>query len=144
ALMLAFTLLNLLSVRSWGESEYWFASIKVAAIVLFLCVGLAFISHAWPGVHGGIANLTAHGGFMPHGIGPVLTGAVAATGFYFCGGLGAGGRGGGGGSRGGRGARHAIGDFPRAHLLRGLDFRGRGDTAVGQSGDAATLCQFAA
>jgi GABA permease len=83
ALMLAFTLLNLLSVRSWGESEYWFASIKVAAIVLFLCVGLAFISHAWPGVHGGIANLTAHGGFMPHGIGPVLTGAVAATGFYF-------------------------------------------------------------
>src|SRR4029077_741074 len=30
ALMLAFTLLNLLSVRSWGESEYWFASIKVA------------------------------------------------------------------------------------------------------------------
>ena len=28
-------------------------------------------------------NLTAHGGFLPNGIGPVLTGAVAATGFYF-------------------------------------------------------------
>src|SRR4029077_2112365 len=83
ALMLAYTLLKLLTVCSWCGSEYWFASIKVAAIVLFLCVGLAFISHAWPGVHGGIANLTAHGGFMPPGMGPVLTGAVAATGFYF-------------------------------------------------------------
>ena len=30
-----------------------------------------------------IANLTAHGGFAPNGLLPVLTGAVAATGFYF-------------------------------------------------------------
>lgn len=82
-LMVSFSLLNLLSVRSWGESEYWFASIKVAAIVVFLCVGLAFILGLWPGASGGIANLTSHGGFMPNGIGPVLTGAVAATGFYF-------------------------------------------------------------
>ncbi len=82
-LMVTFSLLNLLSVRSWGESEYWFASIKVAAIVVFLCVGLAFILGLWPGASGGLANLTSHGGFMPNGIGPVLTGAVAATGFYF-------------------------------------------------------------
>ncbi len=82
-LMLTFSLLNLLSVRSWGESEYWFASIKVAAIVVFLCVGLAYILGFWPGASGGISNLTRHGGFMPNGIGPVLTGAVAATGFYF-------------------------------------------------------------
>src|SRR5580704_10836958 len=83
ALVVAFTLLNLLSVRSWGEAEYWFASIKVAAIVVFLCLGLAFIVGAWPGGGGGLSHLTAHGGFMPNGIGPVLTGAVAATGFYF-------------------------------------------------------------
>ncbi len=82
-LMVSFSLLNLLSVRSWGESEYWFASIKVAAIVVFLCVGLAFILGLWPGAGGGLANLTSHGGFMPNGIGRVLTGAVAATGFYF-------------------------------------------------------------
>ena len=82
-LVVCFSLLNLLSVRSWGESEYWFASIKVAAIVVFLCVGLAYILGLWPGAGGGIANLTSHGGFMPNGIGPVLTGAVAATGFYF-------------------------------------------------------------
>src|SRR5277367_3963585 len=83
ALVLAFTFLNLLSVRSWGEAEYWFASIKVAAIVVFLCLGVAFILGAWPGGGGGLKHLTAHGGFMPNGIGPVLTGAVAATGFYF-------------------------------------------------------------
>ena len=83
ALVVAFTLLNLLSVRSWGEAEYWFASIKVAAIVVFLCLGAVFILGAWPGGGGGFGHLTAHGGFMPNGIGPVLTGAVAATGFYF-------------------------------------------------------------
>jgi len=82
-LVLSFTLLNLLSVRSWGEAEYWFASIKVAAISVFLCVGVAFIAGAWPGAGAGLANLTSHGGFMPKGIIPVLTGAVAATGFYF-------------------------------------------------------------
>jgi GABA permease len=83
ALVLIFTVLNLLSVRSWGEVEYWFASIKVAAIVVFLAVGVACILGAWPGFAGGFGNLTAHGGFMPNGLGPVLTGAVAATGFYF-------------------------------------------------------------
>jgi GABA permease len=83
ALMTLFTLLNLLSVRSWGEAEYWFASIKVAAIVVFLAIGVAFIAGVWPGGGGGLANLTGHGGFMPNGLAPVLTGAVAATGFYF-------------------------------------------------------------
>ena len=82
-LVLTFTILNLLSVRSWGEVEYWFASIKVAAIVVFLLVGGACILGLWPGFNAGLANLTAHGGFMPRGIGPVLSGAVAATGFYF-------------------------------------------------------------
>ncbi len=82
-LMAIFTALNLLSVRSWGETEYWFASIKVVAITLFLVIGVVVVAGFWPGVPGGFANLTAHGGFMPNGVGPVLTGAVAATGFYF-------------------------------------------------------------
>ncbi len=70
-------------MRSWGEVEYWFASIKVAAIVAFLLVGAICILGLWPRFEGGLAPLTSHGGFMPNGIGPVLTGAVAATGFYF-------------------------------------------------------------
>jgi GABA permease len=83
ALMTVFTIVNLLSVRSYGEAEFWFASIKVAAIVAFLCAGALFALGAWPGALGGVSHLTAHGGFMPNGIVPVLTGAVAATGFYF-------------------------------------------------------------
>ena len=82
-LMLLFTLLNLLSVRSWGEAEYWFASIKVSAITVFLVVGAACVAGLWPHHVAGLGNLTSHGGFTPNGWGPVLAGAVAATGFYF-------------------------------------------------------------
>jgi GABA permease len=83
ALMALFTVVNLLSVRSYGEAEFWFASIKVAAIVAFLVAGALFVFGGWPGAHAGLPHLTADGGFMPNGIVPVLTGAVAATGFYF-------------------------------------------------------------
>jgi GABA permease len=83
ALLLSLTLTNLISVRSFGEFEFWFASIKVAAIGVFLVLAGAYVLGLWPGVAGSVANLTAHGGFAPNGILPVLTGAVAATGFYF-------------------------------------------------------------
>jgi GABA permease len=83
ALMTLFTIVNLLSVRSYGEAEFWFASIKVAAIIVFLGAGVLFALGLWPGAHAGLPHLTSHGGFMPRGIVPVLTGAVAATGFYF-------------------------------------------------------------
>ncbi|MDP9476709.1 MAG: amino acid permease [Actinomycetota bacterium] len=83
ALMVTFTITNLLSVRNYGEFEFWFASIKVAAIVVFLLLGTVYVLGLWPGGGGGFANLAAHGGFAPNGIGVILTGAVAATGFYF-------------------------------------------------------------
>src|SRR5580704_4520660 len=82
-LVALFTVVNLLSVRSYGEAEFWFASIKVVAIVLFLGAGAIFVFGFWPGASGGARHLTMHGGFMPNGLVPVLTGAVAATGFYF-------------------------------------------------------------
>jgi GABA permease len=81
--MLVLTLTNLISVRSFGEFEFWFASIKVAAIVVFLVLAGVYVLGLWPGVAPSVANLTAHGGFAPKGILPILTGAVAATGFYF-------------------------------------------------------------
>ena len=83
ALLLLLTLTNLISVRSFGEFEFWFASIKVAAIVAFLAAAGAYVLGLWPGAVAGVANLTVHGGFAPNGILPILTGAVAATGFYF-------------------------------------------------------------
>jgi GABA permease len=83
ALLLSLTITNLISVRSFGEFEFWFASIKVAAIVVFLILAGTYVLGLWPGVAPSVANLTAHGGFAPNGLLPILTGAVAATGFYF-------------------------------------------------------------
>ena len=83
ALLVSLTVTNLISVRVFGEFEFWFASIKVAAIAVFLLLASLYVLGLWPGVPLNLANLTAHGGFAPNGILPVLTGAVAATGFYF-------------------------------------------------------------
>jgi amino acid transporter, AAT family len=59
--------LNSMRVNRLGEFEYWFAMIKVAAIIAFIVVGLALIFG--DGSHGatGWANLTQHGGFFPAG-----------------------------------------------------------------------------
>jgi GABA permease len=82
-LLLIMTGTNLRSVRTYGEFEFWFASIKVGAIVVFLVVGALYVLGLWFGTGPHLANLTAHGGFAPRGILPIFTGAVAATGFYF-------------------------------------------------------------
>ncbi len=61
------------SVKSYGEFEFWFAAIKVAAIVVFLLLGTAVIVGLFPGTPSpGLSNLTANGGFAPHGLGPVV------------------------------------------------------------------------
>ncbi|WJF90453.1 amino acid permease [Paraburkholderia bonniea] len=86
ALLVLLTATNLFSVGSYGEFEFWFASIKVAAIIVFLFLGGLYILGLWPAsMHTTqvLPTLLAHGGLMPNGIGPVLSGAVAATGFYF-------------------------------------------------------------
>ena len=82
-LLLTLTATNLRSVRAYGEFEFWLASIKVAAIVGFLVVGSLYVAGLWFGTGPHLANLTAQGGFAPRGVLPILTGAVAATGFYF-------------------------------------------------------------
>ncbi|HEY1427765.1 MAG TPA: amino acid permease [Caulobacteraceae bacterium] len=82
-LLLVMTGANLRSVRAYGEFEFWLASIKVGAIVIFLAIGTLYVAGLWFGTGPHVANLTAHGGFAPRGVLPILTGAVAATGFYF-------------------------------------------------------------
>jgi GABA permease len=66
-LMSAMTATNLFSVSSFGEFEFWFAGIKVAAIIAFLAFGVAYVFGLWPGRSMDFSNLTAHGGFLPHG-----------------------------------------------------------------------------
>src|ERR1700691_3753898 len=55
------------SVGSFGSFEYWFAMIKVVAIVLFIVIGLALLAGFGPVPAIGFANFTAHGGFLPTG-----------------------------------------------------------------------------
>src|SRR5271156_1910991 len=59
ALMLSLSLTNLVSVKSYGEFEFWFASIKVAAIIVFLLLAGVYVLGLWPGVPLHLANLTA-------------------------------------------------------------------------------------
>src|SRR3954447_2355768 len=61
-LMLLMTATNLFSVSSFGEFEFWFAGVKVAAICLFLVLGSLFVLGLWPGQDLDFSNLTAHGG----------------------------------------------------------------------------------
>jgi GABA permease len=71
-LMVALTLTNLASVRAYGEFEFWFASIKVAAIAAFIIVAAGYVLF---GGHGA-EQLTAHGGFTPKGGVTILSGVV--------------------------------------------------------------------
>ncbi|MEU0886184.1 amino acid permease [Lentzea sp. NPDC005914] len=83
-LMVVLTLTNLYSVRSYGEFEFWFASIKVAAISVFLIIGLAAIAGLLPGVEApGLSNLTGHGGFLPNGASPVFAAMLVVVFSFF-------------------------------------------------------------
>ncbi|USX52571.1 amino acid permease [Lentzea sp. HUAS12] len=73
--MSALTAVNLVNVRSFGEFEFWFAGLKVAAIVLFLLLGLAAI--AGIGFDSpGTANLED---FLPNGWGGVVAGFMVTV-----------------------------------------------------------------
>ena len=75
-LMMLMTATNLFSVGSFGEFEFWFAGIKVAAIVVFLVLGALFVLGAWPDKGLDFSNLTAHDGFFPLGVGAIFSAIV--------------------------------------------------------------------
>src|SRR3954452_23343353 len=83
-LMSLLTVSNLISVRNFGEFEFWFASIKVAAIVVFIAIGIGYLLGIGGGDSPGLSNLTAHGGFFPEGGVTVLSGIVVVI-FAFVG-----------------------------------------------------------
>jgi GABA permease len=71
-LMALLTAVNLLSARAYGEFEFWFSSIKVAAIIVFILVCAAWAFGITSGSGPSFNNLTAHNGFVPNGWGVVL------------------------------------------------------------------------
>jgi GABA permease len=67
-LIAAMTATNLLSVRMYGECEFWFAFLKVASITLFIVIGLGYIFGFGSGFAAAVHILTDHGGLFPRGL----------------------------------------------------------------------------
>src|SRR5918999_724402 len=83
-LVLLLTATNLYSVGSYGEFEFWFAGIKVAAIIIFIVLAALFVIGLLPGGGIGLTNLYANGGFFPNG-GLVMFSGVVTVIFAFVG-----------------------------------------------------------
>ncbi|MFH8471787.1 amino acid permease [Streptomyces sp. NPDC018000] len=78
--MVVFLGTNLASVKKFGEFEFWFATLKVVAITLFLVLGLLAILGVLPGTDApGTANLRGEGGFMPNGAEGLVIGLLASV-----------------------------------------------------------------
>lgn len=83
-LTLLLTLTNVYSVKSFGEFEYWFSMIKVVAIIIFMCIGLAILFGFFPGIKSpGLSNLTQNGGFLPNGISSIFIGIITVIFSFF-------------------------------------------------------------
>ena len=61
------TLINLGNVKFYGESEFWLAIIKVAAVVSMIIFGVYLLFTAGADSTASFSNLWAHGGFFPNG-----------------------------------------------------------------------------
>ncbi|RLU79317.1 amino acid transporter [Streptomyces griseocarneus] len=75
--MTALTAANLATVSAFGEFEFWLAVLKVGAIIGFLVLGTLAVVGVLPGEKAiGLKNLTAQGGFLPHGWSGVVSGLL--------------------------------------------------------------------
>ncbi|MFM9280356.1 amino acid permease [Paenibacillus jiagnxiensis] len=74
--------LNALSVKGYGESEYWFAMIKIVTVIVFLIVGVLMIFGILGGEATGFGNFTAGDAPFPGGFFAIL-GVFMAAGFSF-------------------------------------------------------------
>ncbi|KFE54904.1 GABA permease [Pseudomonas syringae] len=82
---LLLTATNLFSVKNYGEFEFWFALIKVLAIIGFVVLGVAAIFGLLPNSQvSGVSHLFDTQGFLPNGMGAVLA-AMLTTMFSFMG-----------------------------------------------------------
>lgn len=66
AVLVIITIINLFSIRVYGEFEFWFALVKVLAIILLIILGAYLILTGTEGAS--ISNLWKHDGFFPFGV----------------------------------------------------------------------------
>ena len=59
--------ISLLNVKAFGEMEFWFAIIKVVAIIGMIVFGAYLLASGDAGPQASVANLWQHGGFFPNG-----------------------------------------------------------------------------
>ena len=74
--------INLANVRIYGEAEFWFAIIKVTAIIGMILFGIYLLVSGTGGETASISNLWNDGGFFPHGFGGLVS-AMAIIMFSF-------------------------------------------------------------
>jgi aromatic amino acid transport protein AroP len=65
---LAINGINLANVKSYGETEFWFALIKVAAVMAMILFGGYLLWSGHGGPQASVQNLWNDGGFFPHGV----------------------------------------------------------------------------
>ncbi|MGW7054846.1 amino acid permease [Streptomyces sp. NPDC054887] len=65
---------NLISVKYFGEMEFWFAIVKVAALVVFMAIGIYLVAtqHQLDGHTPGFSTISDGGGLFPVGMLPML------------------------------------------------------------------------
>jgi gamma-aminobutyrate permease len=78
--MLVFAGTNLTAVKNFGEYEFWFALLKVLAIIGFLALGVLAMLGLLPGTESpGGSNLFGSGGFFPQGSEGLILGLLASV-----------------------------------------------------------------
>jgi aromatic amino acid transport protein AroP len=78
----AINAINLTSVKVYGEMEFWFSIIKVAAIISMIAFGAWLLASGHGGPDASVANLWQYGGFFPNGISGLVM-AMAVIMFSF-------------------------------------------------------------
>ncbi len=68
AFFVLINLINLVNVKAFGETEFWFAIIKVVAIIGMIVLGGYLLISGAGGEQASISNLWSHGGFFPNGV----------------------------------------------------------------------------
>ncbi|WP_158784236.1 D-serine/D-alanine/glycine transporter [Pantoea sp. BAV 3049] len=85
--IVVFLSLNIATVKLFGEMEFWFAIIKIVAIVALIATGIVLVAMHYPSPGGGTAainNIWDHGGMFPKGLSGFFAGFQIAV-FAFVG-----------------------------------------------------------
>ena len=79
AFSLLMLILNIFKNKDYGETEFWFCSLKIITIVLFIIIGFGMIFGLVGAKTIGLTNFAGKGGMFPNGWTPILMCMMTAT-----------------------------------------------------------------